>query len=180
MSAWWGRTQPIVSDLPTPPHPGWWAFPEFYKTASWVNQRKQASKQHLSVAFVSAPASRFLPCLSSCPDFLQWWTVIWKCKVNKPFPLQVAFWPGILSPVTVCSRTVLRGLLHFLYLPNGEYLSGFHFQLLSIMLMFFSNGYPNGCEVLSQVSDFSDRWWSWTFLSVSTDHFYIFFRDVPI
>jgi len=37
-----------------------------------------------------APASRFLPCLSSCPDFLQWWTVIWRCKLHKPFPPGVA------------------------------------------------------------------------------------------
>jgi hypothetical protein len=28
----------------------------------------------------------FLTCLSSRPDFLQWWTVLWKCKPNKPFP----------------------------------------------------------------------------------------------
>jgi hypothetical protein len=32
-------------------------------------QAEQASKQHPSTASASAPASRFLPCLSSCPDF---------------------------------------------------------------------------------------------------------------
>jgi hypothetical protein len=42
--------------------------------------RKQASKQHPSKASASAPASRFLPCLSSCSDFLQWGTAIWKWK----------------------------------------------------------------------------------------------------
>ena len=35
------------------------------------SQGKQASKQLLSMASASAPASGILPCLSSCPDFLQ-------------------------------------------------------------------------------------------------------------
>jgi hypothetical protein len=47
---------------------------------------KQASKQHSSMASASAPDSRFLPRLSFCPDFLQRWSVIWKCEVNKLFP----------------------------------------------------------------------------------------------
>jgi len=33
-------------------------------------QGKQSSKQHPSMASASAPASKFLPCVSSCPDFL--------------------------------------------------------------------------------------------------------------
>jgi hypothetical protein len=41
------------------------------KTASRANQGKQASKQHSSMASASAPVSRFLPCWSSCLDFLQ-------------------------------------------------------------------------------------------------------------
>jgi len=40
----------------------------------------------------SAPASKFLPCVSSCPDFLWWWTAMWKCKLNKSFPPQLAYW----------------------------------------------------------------------------------------
>jgi hypothetical protein len=43
------------------------------------------------MASASAPASRFLSCFSSCPDFLWWWTVTQKCKSNKSFPLQLAF-----------------------------------------------------------------------------------------
>lgn len=31
---------------------------------------EQASKQHLSVASLSAPTSMFLPCLSSCPNLI--------------------------------------------------------------------------------------------------------------
>jgi hypothetical protein len=33
-----------------------------------------------------------LPYVSSCPDFLRWWTAMWKCKLNKPFPPQLASW----------------------------------------------------------------------------------------
>ena len=33
-------------------------------------QTEQASKQPSSMVSASAPASRFLPCLSFCPDFL--------------------------------------------------------------------------------------------------------------
>ena len=32
-----------------------------------------------------------VPALSSCPDFLLWWTVVRKCKPNKPFLPQIAF-----------------------------------------------------------------------------------------
>jgi hypothetical protein len=35
------------------------------------NEKEQARHQHPSMASASVPASRFLPCLSSCPDFLQ-------------------------------------------------------------------------------------------------------------
>jgi hypothetical protein len=31
----------------------------------------EASQQHPSMASASSPASRFQPCLSSCPDFVQ-------------------------------------------------------------------------------------------------------------
>ena len=33
-------------------------------------QAEQVSKQHPSMASASAPASKFLPCVSSCLDFL--------------------------------------------------------------------------------------------------------------
>jgi hypothetical protein len=38
----------------------------------------------------------FLTCLSSCPDFLWWWTAMWKCKLNKPFAPQLASWSWCL------------------------------------------------------------------------------------
>jgi hypothetical protein len=33
-------------------------------------KENQASAQHSSIASVSSPATKFLPCVSSCPDFL--------------------------------------------------------------------------------------------------------------
>jgi hypothetical protein len=53
----------------------------------------RASKQHPSMASVLAPAFRFLPRLSSCLDFLQWWAVIWNCKQQKKttFPSSICF-----------------------------------------------------------------------------------------
>lgn len=33
-------------------------------------------KIHSFIGSASAPASKFLSCLSSCPNFLWWWTVI--------------------------------------------------------------------------------------------------------
>ena len=71
-----------------PAHCGWghlWAgSPGFYKKAGWASHGEQASEEHPSMASASAPASRFLQCLSSCPDFQ------WKCQSNKPFPPQLA------------------------------------------------------------------------------------------
>jgi hypothetical protein len=70
----------------------WSGSPGFYKKANWASQRKQARRQHPSMASASAPAFKFLPYVSSCPDFLWWWKAMWKCKLNKPFPLQLASW----------------------------------------------------------------------------------------
>jgi hypothetical protein len=48
----------------------WTGRPGLYKKASWASQGKQSSKQHPSMASVSAPTSKFLPCVRSSPDFL--------------------------------------------------------------------------------------------------------------
>lgn len=52
----------------------------------------------------AAPASGFRPSLSSCPDFLQYWTAMWTYKVNKPFPPQGAFWSWCLVGATDIPR----------------------------------------------------------------------------
>ena len=62
----------------------WAGGPGFYKKVGWTSLGEQASKQHPTMASAAAPASR--SCLSSCPDFLLWWTVMWKHKQSTPFP----------------------------------------------------------------------------------------------
>jgi hypothetical protein len=56
--------------------------------------RKQAEQARGSKAVTSSHglciSSCFLTCLSSSPDFLWWWTEMWKCKLNKPFPPHLA------------------------------------------------------------------------------------------
>ena len=46
------------------------ANPGLVVLSSTGKQAEQASKQHPSMASASAPASKFLPHVSSCPDFL--------------------------------------------------------------------------------------------------------------
>jgi hypothetical protein len=65
-------------------------------------------RQHADQARGSKPVSNILPwhlhqlqlpdLLISSPDSLWWWTAAtWKCKLNKPFPPQLAYGHDILS-----------------------------------------------------------------------------------
>lgn len=54
--------------------------------------REQASKQHHPVDFASAPVSRFLGGLDSCPRFLWWWAVMEKCKWRQALSSPSYFW----------------------------------------------------------------------------------------
>jgi hypothetical protein len=63
----------------------WASSPGVYKKVSWTSQGKQSRKQGPSTASASAPASKFLPCLSSCLDFLWWWAAMWKLSWINPF-----------------------------------------------------------------------------------------------
>jgi hypothetical protein len=56
---------------------------------------KPVEQQSLHGLCISSFPS-FLPCLSSCPDFLQLGTATWKCKPNKPFSPQPDFWSWFL------------------------------------------------------------------------------------
>jgi hypothetical protein len=68
---------------------------------------KQAGRPHLSMASVSFLASGFLPCLSSCPDFLNWWTAIREYKPNKSFPPQFVIWIWcFITATATLSKTV--------------------------------------------------------------------------
>lgn len=70
-------------------HCGWFlllaGIAWFYKSEGWDSRRKQASKMHPFMASALSPASRFHPCMNYCPDFLRWWTMIWKYRPNKLF-----------------------------------------------------------------------------------------------
>lgn len=64
-----------------------------------------------------------LPCLSSCWDFLQWWTVARKCTLNKPFLIKLLRmlyhrkanrnkqdllnWAGLFPPPPFCSKDAI-------------------------------------------------------------------------
>jgi hypothetical protein len=65
--------------------------PLLYKKAGWASHGEQVGRQDPSMVSTSAPASSCLSCLSSCHDFLQWWTKMWKCKPSYPFPSPLAF-----------------------------------------------------------------------------------------
>jgi hypothetical protein len=82
---WWGRAQATVGSAT----PRLVVLGSVRKLAEWGRRASQG--KHSSMASVLAPASGFLPCLSSCPDFPQWWAVILSEGVrwNKPFPHQV-------------------------------------------------------------------------------------------
>lgn len=83
----------------------------------------RASKQHPSMASVLAPAFRFLPRLSSCLDFLQWWSTLWKCEPNKPFHPQAAL--GM-----VCHRSKEAPTKRNMILPGWPP----HFSVLLLLL----------------------------------------------
>lgn len=68
-----------------------------YIEAEWARSEEEASVSSVLHSLCSVPASRSLPHLSSFPDFFQWRTVIGKCKINKPCPLQVALDHGASS-----------------------------------------------------------------------------------
>lgn len=60
-------------------------------TAGWPSKEEQASKQHTFMASISFPVSRFLHCLSECPDLPGWWIISYTMK-------QIPFSPSFLWP----------------------------------------------------------------------------------
>lgn len=64
----------------------WASGPELYEKEGLAISGDQVSKQCSSILSASAPASRFLQCISFCPNFPQWWTATWNCKLKlNPF-----------------------------------------------------------------------------------------------
>jgi hypothetical protein len=61
-----------------------------------IKQTEQArGSKPIGIASAVAPPPG--PGLSFCPDFLRRWTRVWKYKQNRPFPLQIALGPSVLS-----------------------------------------------------------------------------------
>lgn len=56
--------------------------------------------------------------LSSCPDFPQWWTMIYKHKIDKPFHAQGAFDWNVLSQQQKETRTYIYVCLAFTKVSN--------------------------------------------------------------
>lgn len=69
----------------------------------------------------SAPSSRCLPCLSSCPDVLEWWTVVWKHKTNQLFHF---FWLWCFITARVTLTRTER------YTETSETSPGFSFEMI--------------------------------------------------
>lgn len=85
-----------------PAYCGWchpWTYGlGFYKIEGW---QSHGIGKHSSIASASSPASSSLASLNSCPGFIRWWRLIWKCKPKKPLSLQVAWlWCFIIAMVT--------------------------------------------------------------------------------
>ena len=97
--------------------------PELYKKAGW----DRYESNHPSMASLSASASMlFLPCLNSCSYFLRWWTVLWKCKPNKPFYPQVALvmvFITLLVNLTKCVSNSIDNMLESFIIANTSCLS---------------------------------------------------------
>lgn len=77
-----------------PIHYGWccpWAGGPIRTQAEQAMMNKPIIIIPTSMVSTSTLVSRFLLDLSSCSAFLKWWTMLWKFKQNKPFPLQAAF-----------------------------------------------------------------------------------------
>lgn len=82
------------------------AGPGFYKKVGWASHEMQVSKQRVPfMASASASASGILPCLSSYPDFLQWWTAMPKCKPNELFPPNLLFGQCLVAAIETQIKT---------------------------------------------------------------------------
>lgn len=87
-----GGGQPIVND----------ATPGLVVLCSIQEQ----AEQHPSLSSASAPDSRCLPHLCSCNDFLQGWTMMWRCKSNLLSPSFLAHGVFFTALVTMTATMI--------------------------------------------------------------------------
>jgi hypothetical protein len=68
--------------------------------------KKHPSMHDLYISFC------LLACLSSSPDFVQWWTAMWKCKLNKPFPSQLLLGHDVCAGIETLTKTGSKSCTH--------------------------------------------------------------------
>ena len=85
----------------------------FYKKADCARHTEQTSKQNSSMTSAPAHASRFLPCLSYCPDLL---STVTKHKANNTFLLKLP----LVTPIVTLTKTEIgtRVLEYFCDKPD--------------------------------------------------------------
>lgn len=82
----------------------WACVPGCYKKAGMLPWQ-QGSRQCSPMASASAPFSRFLLRLNSCPDFLWYWAVMQKEKCTEvSVSSWNCFWLWCFTPATPCLR----------------------------------------------------------------------------
>ena len=86
----------------------------------WASHEEQASKKHPSMASTLALAFGFQHYLSSCPDFSQWRTMIWKCELSKHFPPLLAFSHGVFVTAIETVRQTAPEKGHFVLWPHKQ------------------------------------------------------------
>ena len=82
------------------------SFPDYPRLVDLGHLRKLA--KHCLEWASKQPSSKILAsssCMSSCPRSLQWRTVTWKCKLNKPLRVLITFGQRVLSLQQSRSRT---------------------------------------------------------------------------
>ena len=87
--------------------------PGLYKKAGWqaIGSKPVSSTFH---GLCISSSLRLLPRVSSSVSFLQWWTVLWNYKVNKPFPSQLACWSW-------CIVTAIESLTKACWCQHSSY-----------------------------------------------------------
>lgn len=111
--------------------------------------------------WASAPASKALPCTSSCPHCFWWGPVIWKCERNKPFTSRLLFvWCFVKTIVTL---TESHSLLMFSWI-----------LLISLQTENFLRWFQNLISLIYSMASFAFA--SLTFVILCSYVFTIFFN----
>lgn len=97
----------------------WAGGPRFYKKEGWANYIKQSNSSSPPWPLYQL---LYLSCPASCPDFLWWWTVIWKSKPNPSSPKLLWSWCFIIVIVilTKTASLIVQLAASFLLVIRGN------------------------------------------------------------